>query len=319
MSKPIVFMFSGQGSQYFHMGRGLYSGYPDFFRYLNELDKMVSQEFGRSVLDILYDSSKSKGDLFSHSLDSSLAILMVEFALCKVLQEKGINPDYVLGASLGELSAAVVAGAVDFLTMVDECLTQLKQYELHGMKGAMIGILSNVDLYDESVELNTLCELAAVNFDSHFVVTCRTEHVETIEDFLKGKGVLYQVLPVSIGYHSSLLDPAQTVFWKNLEDIDFKKPGVPFISCIHAKEISYLDMQFCWDAFRKPIRFQEAVQYLEKQQDFHYIDLGPSGTLANFVKYNLTKDSKSEVFSILTPFERDLQHLEHLLGIFANY
>lgn len=66
--------------------------------------------------------------------------------------------------------------------------------------------------------------------------------------------------------------------------------------------------RFFWDVIRKPIRFQETVQKI-CDTHFNYIDLGPAGTLANFIKYNLSQASGAQIFDILTPFNQEIKKL----------
>src|SRR5687767_4157459 len=101
MSKPIVFLFAGQGSQYFHMGRELFERRPDFRAHMEELDAVARAVTGTSVLAALYDPQRAKSDPFAYTPLTHPAIFMVEFALTQLLQNSGWRPDCVLGASLG--------------------------------------------------------------------------------------------------------------------------------------------------------------------------------------------------------------------------
>ena len=105
LSKPIVFMFSGQGSHYYHMGKELYDKNPVFRQKVNEFDAAAEEVFGRSIVAALYDRTKTIGDVFDKTLITSPAIIMIEYALAKLLIANGIQPDFLLGASLVEKTA----------------------------------------------------------------------------------------------------------------------------------------------------------------------------------------------------------------------
>jgi acyl transferase domain-containing protein len=106
-------MFSGQGSQYFQMGKGLYDANTTFRGWMNRLDELARQCSGRSVVEALYAETNRKGDPFERTLLTHPAIFMVEVSLAQCLMDGGLEPDLVLGASLGSFAAAVIAGAMD--------------------------------------------------------------------------------------------------------------------------------------------------------------------------------------------------------------
>src|SRR5687767_11016929 len=109
---PRVFMFSGQGSQYFQMGRPLFDGNACFRHWMQKMDRIALAHASRSVVEALYDPRNGKSRPFDSLVLSHPAIFMVEYALARTLIESSIQPDLVLGASLGTFAAAAVAGAM---------------------------------------------------------------------------------------------------------------------------------------------------------------------------------------------------------------
>src|SRR2546427_2386522 len=107
-----VFMFSGQGSQYFHMGRALYEDNDTFHCWMVRLDEIALRLSGVSVIETLYSDAHGKGDPFDRTLLTHPAIFMVEYSLAQSLMQAGVWPDMVLGVSLGSFAAAAVAGFV---------------------------------------------------------------------------------------------------------------------------------------------------------------------------------------------------------------
>lgn len=311
--KPVVFMFSGQGSQYYHMGRALFEGHPVFRKWMYRLDEIVAALTGISALKCLYDNTKNKMDVFSSIEMTSLAIIMVEYAMAQVLMNSGILPDIVLGSSLGEVTATLLADSDDLTEALRFVFRRMVLYNRHCPKGGMIGILAPPDFYRTSAELNALSELAAINFDSHFVVSCQEDRMNPVADFLKHKRIIHQIIAnVSKAYHSSLLDPAEPFIRQIMKKKAYRAPTIKFISCTHARQITTLDRHYFWDVFRKPILFQKTIQSLEKKGSYIYLDVGPSGTLANYVKYNLKADSQSEFHAVMSPFGGELERLEAL-------
>ncbi|MBZ5525861.1 MAG: acyltransferase domain-containing protein, partial [Acidobacteriia bacterium] len=108
-----VFMFSGQGSQYFQMGRGLYDNNKTFREWMIRLDGIARDLCGRSVIEALYSDAQRRADPFERTLLTHPAIFMVEYSLAQSLICSGVLPDMVLGVSLGSFAAAAVAGFID--------------------------------------------------------------------------------------------------------------------------------------------------------------------------------------------------------------
>lgn len=310
MNKPIVFMFSGQGSQYYHMGKELYRQNAVFRHWLGKLNDIAYQHAGLSMIDEIYNQTKSKEDKFDPLLYTHPGIFMVEYSLARVLIERGIEPDYVLGASLGEFAAAAVAGVISPEDALICILEQAAGIERYCQTGTMIAILHNPKLLHQAAEIFRYLELAAVNFSSHFVLA--GDHLQqlNIERYLKMQRIPYFVLPVGYGFHSKNIQPAGGEYKKFLGKKSFGKPQIPMISCLLGERITDIYPEYFWDIVREPIQFQRTILKLEEQMQFHYIDLGPSGTLANFVKYNLAKGAASQFHDILTPFDQEMAKLE---------
>lgn len=318
MNQPIIFMFSGQGSHYYQMGKELFEQHPIFRKWMLKLNEIASDMLGESVLDKLYEQTKSKSNLFNQTLYSHPAIFMVEYSLSQIFLEEGIIPDYVLGTSMGEFASAAVAGVMEVDELLIALIKQAQVLETHCQKGGMTAILHQTTLFEEMSPLFNQVELASFNFHSHFVVAGKLESLKNLEGVLSQKNIIYQNLPVSVGFHSSLVEPAMPVYTDFLQQKSYKSPIIPFISCVYAEILSSLPQNYFWEVIRKPIAFQQTVQNLEEKQACIYMDLGPSGTLANFVKYNLAKHSQSKSFPILTPFGQSLANLEKAKDFFLS-
>ncbi len=311
-------MYSGQGSHYYQMGKELYENHSLFRQKVDEFDAVASEILGLSLVTKIYDPDKGKGADFDQVRISSLAIIMMEYGLTCVLIENGIIPDYILGASIGEICGMLVAGVKNLRECIEETDGVLRLFEDRCEKGGMIGILDTIDLYENTPLLRENSEIAAINFDSHFVISCRKRMTKTIENYLSNSKISYQTLSVSLGFHSSLFDPAKDFYNARFGNLTWKSPQYPIFSCTSMKEVFTFDNDYFWNILRKPIMFQKTVQRLEEKQECCYVDVGPSGTFATFVKYNLRNNSKSEIHSILTPFGRDLQNLDSVQRALSN-
>lgn len=313
MIKPIAFMFSGQGSHYFHMGREFYENEPIFKKWMLKIDDIAYASIGESVIDYLYSSQRKKSNLFNELAYSHPAIFMVEYSMARVFMEKNIPPDLIIGASLGEFIGAAISGAVCLTDALKMIIEQVKAFKSTCKKGRMIAILDNPDIFHKEASLHEHSELTSINFNTHFVISTEIEKLNRIESFLSSKSINYQVLPVDYGFHSSLISPAKSRFLEMMSQIKFNDPKIPLVSCVNGRIINKIDGTHFWEVIRKPIQFQRAIQHLEQKDSYAYVDLGPSGTLSTFVKYLLPQTSTSEGYSVMPLLNKEMASLESVL------
>jgi bacillaene synthase trans-acting acyltransferase len=305
-------MFSGQGSQYFQMGRALFDHDPVFRDSMLRLDGTVRELSGDSVIENLYTAGHTIGATFDRTLLTHPAIFMVEYSLAQSLMRKGIEPDVTLGASLGSFAAAAVAEFVDVDNALIAVLRQASTLEACCEPGGMLAVLADPSLFAEDF-FACNCELAAINLSSHFVVSAKQPQLVDVETALRRRNVAYQRLPVSFAFHSRWIDLAQAPFESFMQSIRCKPGRLPLMCCEQAALLADLPTNYFWRIARRPIRFREAVAQVEQSGACRYIDVGPAGTLATFLKYDLPATSRSTVHSILTPYGQDQKNIAALL------
>jgi trans-AT polyketide synthase, acyltransferase and oxidoreductase domains len=320
VSEHLVFMFSGQGSQYYGMGRELYRANPVFARSMKSLDAVFADAGLPGVLREIYREDRGAAHPFDRLRYTHPSILMVELSLVEMLRAEGVRPDRLLGASLGEFAAAVAAGVLDVEDLAHSIAEQVRLVDRHCPPGGMIAVLDDVRRYrmdgGEGPLDERRCgglELAAVNFGQHFVLTGEPGRVAQQENRLKADGVLCQPLPVTYAFHSRLMDVAAEPYRKALSGLRVRRPSVPFVSCAAGTAMDDVGVDHFWRMVREPINFQKAIRFLENQErPFLYVDLGPSATMANFATRNLLPDSRSRSIALIDPFAREGQSLESL-------
>lgn len=316
MRQHVVFMFSGQGSHYYQMGRGLFEHNLVFQQWMLEGDRILSGMIGVSILDQVYHNNYKKYDPFTRTLYTHPAIFLVEYALAQAVMDSGIGPDRVLGTSVGGFAAAALSGVMTFETALTAVVKQAEAIETLCPSGGMMAILNSPDLFFKNPLFNQNLELAGINFPSHFVVSGKPESLSDIRVFLKEKAITFQLLDVSHGFHSSLIDPAAATYQHFLNTLVLHEPQIPFISCSDTYTLASVSQNYFWEIVRVPVQFQKTIDILEEQEHapYVYLDLGPSGTLATFVKYNLkNKSSGSKSLFVLNPFKDEVDINEKLL------
>jgi acyl transferase domain-containing protein len=317
-AKPVVFMFSGQGSQYYLMGMELLNSDAVFREWMQRLDRHVRTLTGQSCLTAIYDADKSIGDAFDRTFLTHPSIFMIEYALSRALTARNIVPQYILGASLGEFCALTLAGCLSWEEALSLIVQQAGAAEQKCEQGGMVAILDDPGNFDRDSFLYAQSELAAVNFPSHYVVSGLTPALENIKHELRIRNATFQDIWIKQAFHSRHIEPIKNDFQAALSAVSFKKPEIPLISCTAGGFITDIPRHHLWDVCRKPIEFRKTIEGLENKNSFLYLDLGPSGTLATFVKYNLRPQSGSITMPTLTPYGGDLRNIDRIESSLAE-
>jgi acyl transferase domain-containing protein len=307
-----VFMFSGQGSHYLQMGRALFEKEPSFRKRMRALDEIVCDLSGKSVIAVIYADAHDPAAIFARTAITHPSIFMVEFALAELLIQKGIAPDLTLGSSVGCFAAAAVAGFIDVGDALTAVVRQASALEAFCEPGGMVAVLANPTMYGQSF-LCEKSELAAVNFASHFVVAATAGRLAEIEASLRKQGLAHQRLPVAFAFHSRWIDQAKESFNSSMRSTRCTRGNLSMMCCDHVSILDALPEEYFWNVTRNKIRFHDAIEELERTGLHRYIDVGPAGTLATFLKYGLARTSKSTFHPILTPFGHDQKNLAMLL------
>ncbi|WP_158755177.1 ACP S-malonyltransferase [Dyella sp. S184] len=308
-----VFLFSGQGSHHFQMGRELFERNATFRSTMESADKVVRERCGGdSVLAVLHAEHNTRKLPFDRTLHSHPAIFMVEYALARTLIDAGVQPDMVLGASLGVFAAAAIAGCIDPDQALLAVIEQAIALESHAARGCMIAVVGERERYLTS-ELLALCEFGASNFATHSVISLPASNVTAVEEHLRRRDVAFQRLPVSFAFHSRWIDAAEQPYQTFLRTLQLRRGSVPVICCSSGRPQESLPAGHFWSAVRDPILFSQTVSLAESQGSYRYIDIGPGGTMATFLKHGLPVDSTSSIHRIMSPFGDDTRRLAELV------
>lgn len=302
MKRKLVFLYSGQGSQYYQMGRKIFENDIGYRAEMLRLDEIIKEIFGYSVLDELFQDGKKKTDVFDELKYTHPAIFMSQVAVTKALMGRGIEPDYFMGSSLGEIVAVSMAtGNIDeiFINIV----SQVQNFECC-KNGGMMAVFDKVENYDAAPEIYENSIISAVNYDSMYVISGKNEGLLKVEEYFKKKQVIYQRLPVNYAFHSQYVDAAREniLCQENLFQLNPIK--IPVISCCMEEPIlREIEKGYFWNIIRNPIQFMRSIQWVAKQdEEYLFADLSLTGSQANYIR-RIVKDAKMETYSPFTLFQ----------------
>jgi [acyl-carrier-protein] S-malonyltransferase len=234
----IAFLFPGQGSQAVGMGKELSDNYAVARRTFEEADETL----GYRLSQVCFEGPEEKLKLTEITQP---AILTVSVAALRVLQEKGLKPDFVAGHSLGEYSAHVAAGTLTFSDAVKTVRNRGKymQEAVPVGVGAMAAILG-IPL-DKVIELaadaaqGEVCQAANINSPDQIVISGNSGAVERAIKLANERGAKKAVsLPVSAPFHCALMQPAQDRLVADLNTLSFQNPSCPVICNVDAEAIT---------------------------------------------------------------------------------
>ena len=309
-----VFMFSGQGSQYYCMGRELYESSETFHDWMEYCSNLAAGRLGISLTGLLYQDVVGRSDVFDRTLYTFPAVFAINYSLASLLISEGIRPAILLGYSMGELVALTLSEAVALEDSLEIVVESARLIEARTQPAGMMVVLGSTAIASEYPELFHNVTIACRNYDENFVITGSRQQLQHISHFLSQKRILSQILPISHGFHSPFMDPVSAAFKSLVDTAQIRPMRTCVFSSVYARKINSRDSlrDYCWHAISKPVDFFGAVTALEAIEPHLYIDVGPSGTLANFVKNIIASDSKSHACPTLNQFGRDVQSMVRL-------
>ena len=303
----LVFMFSGQGSQYTGMAKQLYATEP-FFRH--EIDRCLAlHNLEKEIRNLLFGSDAVL-DTATNLVQPALFVF--EYALARLLEHHGLKPDVLIGHSLGEYTAACLAGIFTF----EECLA-LVCHRGSLMQSQTSGAMLAVPLAEQEVLtlMSPDLSLAAVNGPNQCVVSGTSASILHLKDVLEEKGSRSRIIS-NRAFHSSAMDPIMGPFAEQMESIGFRAPHTPIISCVTGtwlKSEEACSPQYWAEQLRDTVRFAEGLGEILSGPECILLEVGPGNILANLARRHPAVPDKQMVLHTLPPQHRTKNHQIHLL------
>ncbi|OBJ55156.1 polyketide synthase [Mycobacterium asiaticum] len=312
--KGPVWVFSGQGSQWAEMGKDLLATEPVFAAKVAEIEPLVAAESGFSVTEAMSSPEKVTG------IDRvQPTIFTMQVALAAAMKAYGANPGAVIGHSLGESAASVVAGALSLEDGVKVICRRSKLMTRISGSGAM----ASVELPAEEVITQLVARgvsdvvVAVVASPQSTVIGGDTQTVRDLVAAWEERDVMAREVAVDVASHSPQVDPILDELYEVLADIEPLSPDVPYYSAtsFDPREEPYCDAGYWVDNLRHTVRFAAAVQAALEDGYRVYTELSPHPLLTNAVDQTARALDKSAAALAGMRREQPLPHgLRGLLG-----
>lgn len=286
-NRNIVFMFSGQGSQYVNMGQGLYLNEPTFRDAMIECCETIESFSDLKILDILYPRKASKENrLLQQTKVTQPALFTIEYALAQLLNEWGIVPDALIGHSIGEYVAACYAGV---LKLEDALQLVVTRGEL--MQQQPSGSMLSVHASEKEISsfLGDQISLAAVNSENLVVLSGPSPEIDELTKTLNEKNIACRQLYTSHAFHSPMMEPIVDKFRDKVSQIELLPPEIPYISNLTGTWITEdqaTDPDYYAQQLRHPVRFSNGIKELFDSDNYIFLEVGPGNALTTFVKHH---------------------------------
>ena len=302
-----AFIFPGQGAQYVGMGRDFYETFPVC---RGVIDK-ASEISGLDLKKICFEENE-KINITEYT---QIAMLAVETAILKVLEEKGITPDAAGGLSLGEYGALITSKA---MTMEDAFAVVRKRgifmQEAVPTGGAMSAVLGTDASIIEKIcqETEGIVSIANYNCPGQIVITGEAQAVEKASEALKAAGTK-RVIPLKVSgpFHSKMLTGAGEKLGEVLQNVELHEVEIPYTTNVTAQFVRDKDQikDLLVAQVSSSVRWQQCVETMIEDGVDTFVEIGPGKTLSGFMR-KINRNVKVINIQTVEDFEKAVEELQ---------
>ncbi len=297
IDKGVLFVCSGQGPQWWAMGRGLLTHDVVFRESIERCDREFAKYVSWSLIEEL--SRVADESRMQQTSIAQPSIFAIQVALAAVWAERGVRPAAVVGHSVGEIAAAYLSGA---LTWQDACCVAVhrgRTMDLATSKGGMIAAgLSAEESSHWIGGHEDIVALAAINSPTSVTISGDADAIETIAKKIKDAGIFCRHLDVEYAFHSPQMQPVRDPLLRCLANIRPQQTHTPIISTVTGRVAigEEFDAGYWWRNVRHSVRFADAMQVVADANFGVVLEIGPHPVLA----YSITECFQTKHKSVCT-------------------
>ena len=282
----VAFVFPGQGAQQVGMGRGLYMREPVFRREIDEGAAVLQPVLGRDLREILYPASDRLHDAqreLGQTAITQPALFLVEYAMARLWMSWGIQPQALIGHSVGEYVAACLAGTFDrddALRLVAQRARLMQSLPA----GSMLAVRASMDQLPQP--LDPRLSVAAVNGPQAIVLSGETDAIHDLVRSLEGAGLPHRTLATSHAFHSAMLEPILEAFETLVAAMPRQRPQQAWISSLTGQPITAeeaLSARYWVQQMRQPVQFGTGIRTLI-DRGLLLLEVGPGAALCQLAR-----------------------------------
>ena len=280
-TRRTVFVFSGQGSQWIGMGRGLAAREPVFRQTLERCDALLRAHADWSLMDELA-AEESRSRLGATEI-AQPAIFAIQAGLIELYRSLGIEPDAVVGHSVGEVAAALAASALGLEDAVEVVFHRARLMQRATGKGRMAAVAISVEESEGALAAYPgRLSVAAINAPRSIVLSGEAEALKEVLLTLEGRGVLCRDLGIDYAFHTEQMEPLMGELTQALQGIRPRRAEIPIVSTVTGDSVTGEDLDGAHWArtMREPVRFAAAIDRLAAEDYDLFLEVGPHPVLA---------------------------------------
>ncbi len=313
----IAFVFSGQGPQWWAMGRELYNNEPVFKATIDRISLLLQEYADWSLtVELLAEEEHSRLD---QTEIAQPALFAIQVALSALWRTWGILPDAVVGHSVGEVAAAHLSGILSLDTAVKVIYHRSRLMQKATGKGKMAAIDLPLEEVEKLIEpYADKLSIGAHNSHTSTVISGDEQAIDAVLKELENRDVFFKKLPVNYAFHSPIMDEYREELISSLEGIQTHQMQIPIVSTVRgafAQEEDY-GAEYWAQNVRNYVHFSAAIDTLLERDYNIFIEIGPHPVLRNYIQQNVQKAQKQAF--ILPSLRRKEPERRQMLKTFAQ-